>query len=117
MAAFRLLIVDDEATLLDLLRRYLERLGYQAETFTDPTAALASFESDPQRFAMVISDLTLPGMDGEELIDRIRGIHPTIPALISSGRSYQPRLADVAFLQKPFLPKMLIEEVEKLLKR
>jgi two-component system cell cycle sensor histidine kinase/response regulator CckA len=113
----RLLVVDDEVTLLDLLRRYLERIGYEVETHSDPAAALASFEADPQRFAMVITDLTLPGMDGEELIERIRGLNPKIPALISSGHPHEPRLPHTVFLQKPFLPKMLVEAVETVLKK
>ncbi len=112
----RLLIVDDEATLLDLLRRYLERMGYEVETFTDPAEALQSFETGPQRFAMVVTDLTLPGMDGEELIERMRKLRPEFPALIASGRPHEPRLPRTAFLQKPFLPKMLMEEIEKVLK-
>jgi DNA-binding NtrC family response regulator len=113
----RLLIIDDETTLLDLLRRYLERMGYEVEIFADPTEALISFEADPQRFAMVITDLTLPGMDGEEMIERMRKLHPKLPALISSGRPYEPRLPRTSFLQKPFLPKMLLEEVEKTLNK
>ncbi|MGH9594338.1 MAG: response regulator, partial [Bryobacteraceae bacterium] len=86
-------------------------------TFTDPTEALASFESGPQRFAMVVTDLTLPGMDGEELIHRLRRLRPQLPALISSGLPHQPRLPGTGFLQKPFLPKMLIDAVEKMLNR
>jgi DNA-binding NtrC family response regulator len=113
----RLLIVDDEATLLDLLRRYLERMGYEVETFADPAEALASFESGPRRFAMVVTDMTLPGMDGEELIERLRRLNPEIPALISSGFPHQPRQSGTSFLQKPFLPKMLLDEVEKVLKQ
>jgi len=115
MSALRLLIVDDEATLLDLLRRFLERAGYEVETYSDPVPALASFESDPQRFALVITDLSLPGMDGEELIARMRRIQPKLPALISSGRPHEPALPHTRFLQKPFLPKMLIQAVEKAL--
>src|SRR5215467_5189071 len=96
----RLLIVEDESSLLDLIRRYLERVGYEAEAFTDPSDALASFQRDPHRFALVISDLTLPGMDGEELIERIRKLNPAVPALIASGKPYEPVLAGVGFLQK-----------------
>src|SRR5689334_5481829 len=111
----RLLIVDDETTLLDLIRRYLERMGFEVETFTDPGAALVHFESDPQRFDMVMSDLTLPGMEGEEMIERMRRLNPKLPAMIASGRPYVPRLPGVGFLQKPFLPKMLVEEVQTIL--
>jgi DNA-binding NtrC family response regulator len=113
----RLLIVDDEATLLNLLRRFLERTGYEVETFTDPAEALASFASGPERFAMLITDLTLPGMDGEELIERMRQVNPNLPALICSGLPHEPRVSATRFLQKPFLPKMLMEEIEKVLKQ
>ena len=110
-----LLIVDDEPNLLDLLRRYLGRLGYQVETCSDPQEALARFEAQPGRFSLAITDLSLPTLSGEELIERMRQIRPGLPAIITSGYPYQPR-AGVGFLQKPFLPQMLAEAVEKALK-
>jgi len=116
MGAHRLLIVDDEPTLLDLLRRYLERVGFEAETCGDAQQALDLFQADPNRFSLAITDLSLPGINGEGLIERIRQIRPGFPAIITSGYHYQPRSADVGFLQKPFLPKMLVETVEKALK-
>jgi len=110
-----LLIVDDEPNLLDLLRRYLVRLGYQVETCSDPLEALARFEAEPGRFSLAITDLSLPQLNGEELIGRMRQIRPGLPAIITSGYPYQPG-SDVGFLQKPFLPKMLAEAVEKAIK-
>ena len=111
-----LLIVDDEPKLLDLLSRYLGRLGYQVETRGDAQEALALFQADPDRFSMVITDLTLPSLNGEALIERIRDIRPGLPAIVTSGYPYVPQGAGIGFLQKPFLPKMLLEEVEKALK-
>jgi DNA-binding NtrC family response regulator len=111
-----LLIVDDEPNLLDLLRRYLGRAGYQVETCGDPNDALALFQASPDRFSMAITDLSLPAFDGEELIERMRQIRPGLPAIITSGYPYQPRGAGIGFLQKPFLPQMLLEAVEKTLK-
>jgi DNA-binding NtrC family response regulator len=116
MGTERLLIVDDEPKLLDLLRRYLGRLGYEVETRGDAHEALALFQAEPDRFSMAITDLSLPGLNGEELIERIRQIRPGLPAIITSGYPYQPRVAGVGFLQKPFLPQMLAEAVEKALK-
>jgi two-component system cell cycle sensor histidine kinase/response regulator CckA len=116
MGALRLLIVDDEPNLLDLLRRYLGRLGYQVETCGDAQAALALFQAEPDRFGLVITDLSLPGLTGEELIERMRQLRPGFPAIITSGYPYQPRATGVRFLQKPFLPQMLVETVEKVLK-
>ena len=110
-----LLIVDDEPNLLDLLRRYLGRLGYEVVTCGNPQDALALFQAAPDRFSLAITDLSLPSLNGEELIDRMRLIRPGLPAIITSGYAYQPR-AGVGFLQKPFLPKMLAEAVETALK-
>jgi DNA-binding NtrC family response regulator len=112
-----LLIVDDEPKLLDLLRRYLGRLGYEVKTCGDAGEALALFQAEPDRFSMVITDLSLPGLNGEELIERLRQIRAGLPAIITSGYPYQPRGAGIGFLQKPFLPQMLVEAVEKALKR
>jgi len=110
-----LLIVDDEPKLLDLLSRYLGRLGYQVETSGNAEDALARFQAEPDRFTMAITDLSLPSMNGEDLIERLRELRPGLPAIITSGYPYVPRAAGVGFLQKPFLPQMLAEAVEKTL--
>ena len=68
----RLILVDDEPSLADLLKRYLERSGYQVSVCTHPEAALTLLESDPGHYALLITDLTLPGMDGDELVRRSR---------------------------------------------
>ena len=112
----RLLIVDDEPTLLALLRRYLERLGYEVDTAASSRDALARFSREPAGYGMVIADLTLAGMNGEEMIGRMRAANPKLRALIASGYPYEPSLANVGFLQKPFLPDMLAEAVKKALK-
>jgi DNA-binding NtrC family response regulator len=116
MRQVRLLLVDDEGALLELLRKYLERLGFEVDACNTPEAALALFEADPQRYALVLTDLTLPGMNGEEMLDRMRGYNPNLRAVVASGYPYCPRSAQVDFLQKPFLPKMLAEAIDKILK-
>ena len=111
-----LLIVDDEPRLLDLLSRYLTRLGYEVETCGDAQEALTLFQAAPDRFSMAITDLSLTPLNGEDLIDRMRELRPGLPAIITSGYPYVPRTAGVSFLQKPFLPQMLADAVEKGLK-
>jgi DNA-binding NtrC family response regulator len=112
----RLLIIDDEPPLLDLLGRYLGRKGYEVETCATPGDALAQFRADPERFALVITDLSMPEMNGEELIGRLRELRPHLPAIITSGYPYQPQAAGIGFVQKPFLPQVLVEQIEKALK-
>ena len=115
--AARLLLVDDEAVLVDLLKKYLERIGYEVDACTSPEEALAIFVADPKRYALVLTDLTLPGFDGEELLDRMRACDPGLRAILSSGYSHTPRSKQTSFLQKPYLPKMLAESIEKLLRK
>lgn len=117
MRATRLLIVDDEERLLDLLRRFLERRGFQVDACASAEAAWERFSEDPQGFALVITDLTLDDFSGADLIERLRRLRPRLPALITSGYPYVPVLPGVDFLQKPFLPQMLLETVERALKR
>ena len=117
MGAARLLIVDDEETLLNLLRRYLERQGFQVETCATAETALQLVSKEPGGFALVITDLTLKGMNGAELIEQIRRLQPGLPGLITSGYPHVPAAKGVGFLQKPFLPRMLLDAVEQALKR
>jgi CheY-like chemotaxis protein len=117
MGSARLLLVDDEIALVELLKKYLERLGYDVDACHASEEALALFEADPQRYALVLTDLTLPGIDGEQMLDRMRLSNPCLRAVVSSGYPYQSRSPQVEFLQKPYLPKMLAEAIEKILKR
>jgi len=111
-----LLLVEDEAALADLLKRYLERLGYHVDACVHPGAALGFLDAHPARYALLITDLTLPTMSGEQLLERSRERTPGLRAIISSGYPYQPQHAGVEFLQKPFLPKLLAETIERVLK-
>jgi len=113
----QLLLVDDEPALLDLLKRYLERLGYAVEACSQAEVALARFASNPNGYALVVTDLTLDGISGEEMIERMRVIRPGLRAILSSGYPYHPRSADTVFLQKPYVPKILAGLIAKMLKK
>lgn len=83
----RILFVDDEEAMVSLNRQRLERLGYQVETRTDPFEALALFRSHPERFDLVITDTTMPGMSGDGLSRELMKIEPNIPVLLCTGYS------------------------------
>lgn len=118
----RLLLVDDETALLDLMRRYLTRLGYDVDAYSNAHAALQRFESQAGDYAVVVADLSMPGMTGDELLDRILALSPDTRVLVCSGYQYNaarlPHAAQskIAFLQKPFVPKMLAEALDNLMK-
>ena len=111
-----LLLVDDEPALANLLKKYLERLGYQVDACTHPDAALKLLDENPARYQLLVTDLTLPDMSGEELVLRSRERTPMLRAIIASGYPYEPRAAGVEFLQKPFQPAVLAQAVERILK-
>ncbi|BCO09385.1 hypothetical protein GF1_17610 [Desulfolithobacter dissulfuricans] len=83
----RILFVDDEPMIADLGRQMLERLGYTVWATTDPGAALYQLRQDPDGFDLVITDMTMPGMSGEQLVEELHKIRPDIPIIICTGYS------------------------------
>ena len=83
----RILFVDDEELLAQLGRKMLVALGYEVEVATDPEVALAMVKGDPERFALVITDQTMPGMNGVALASQLRQIRPGLPIILTTGYS------------------------------
>ena len=81
----RVLIVDDEQALVTLVSQMLTDVGYAPAGFTASAAALAAFRAAPGRFDAVITDESMPGRSGSELIREIRAIRPHIPIVLVSG--------------------------------
>jgi signal transduction histidine kinase/ActR/RegA family two-component response regulator len=81
----RVLIVDDEAPLVELARRTLQDLGYAPVGFTSSAAALHAFRAEPERFDVLITDERMPGMTGSSLIREVRGIRHSMPVILMSG--------------------------------
>jgi len=81
----RILFVDDEMGLVDLAERALGRLGYQVEGFTDPLRAWSRLESNAADYDLLITDLTMPGLSGLELIQRLEEAAPQLPVIILTG--------------------------------
>jgi PAS domain S-box-containing protein len=81
----RILIVDDERSLADSTRRLLQRMGYATTAFTRSTEAWVAFQTNANQFDLVITDLTMPEMDGLELSRRILGLRPECPVLMTTG--------------------------------
>lgn len=81
----KILFVDDEKAITKLAKLYLERKGLTVSTFNDPSIALEDFSQHPKDYAMVVTDLSMPKMNGVELSSKIRKINETIPILLASG--------------------------------
>ncbi len=119
----RILLVDDEADLSRLLAQYLERAGYRVDICGSAEEALASFDETPDAWDLVLTDLSLPGAHGDEMLRRMLNSRPGLRAILSSGYAYRVESIPVAtpkqiaFLQKPYLPAMLTETLRKMLKQ
>ncbi|MCK8603602.1 hybrid sensor histidine kinase/response regulator [Desulfoferrobacter suflitae] len=83
----RILFVDDDESLAQLGTLQLESLGYHVTAQTNPQKALEMFRSNPDRFDLIITDMTMPGMTGDRLIAEILGIRPNLPAILCTGFS------------------------------
>jgi len=81
----QILVVDDEELIAQLIRRALDVLGYRVDCATLPAAALALVRADPQRFALVLTDQTMPGMSGLVLASHLRQIRPGLPVIMMTG--------------------------------
>lgn len=81
------LLVDDEKALVQLGAEFLGSLGYTVETCTSSVAALDLFKADPDKFHLVITDLTMPVMTGDVLAREIKIIRPGIPIILCTGFS------------------------------
>jgi PAS domain S-box-containing protein len=118
----RILFVDDEAGIVTLAKQMLVRLGYRVETCTRPDDALARFNADPQGFDLLITDMAMPAMSGDQLAEAVLEIRPSLPFILSTGYSRKLerggsdglRLAHNV-IKKPFDMKTLAQVVRQTL--
>lgn len=102
-----ILFVDDEEYLADVGHRMLSRLGYQVTYCTDPLAALEIIKTQPDKFDLLITDMTMPHMSGDLLAMEALSIKPDLSVILCTGYSEQitaekaARLGIASFLMKP----------------
>jgi PAS domain S-box-containing protein len=122
-AGEQILVVDDEAAVGDIAVRMLVRAGYAARSYTDPLDALSAFAEEPDRFAMVLTDLTMPRLTGLDLARELRRVRPEIPIVLGSGFSDElgaDRARDAGIselIMKPYTMSDLAEVVHRVLAR
>jgi CheY-like chemotaxis protein len=112
------LLADDEETIRALSKRMLERMGFRVLLASDGREALEIYAQHRDEIVLVILDLTMPRMNGEEAFREMRAIDPGVRVLMSSGYAENEVAARFAgkgtagFLQKPYTLAMLRERVE-----
>ncbi len=112
----RVLFVDDEKDFADAMSQVLRLQGLEVETTYSGTHALQQYV--PGEFDLVITDLSMPGMDGIEFIRKVRKLHPAQRIIVITGfpsqRSQEQalKLGTLNYIAKPFKPRRFIELVE-----
>ncbi|HEB68676.1 MAG TPA: PAS domain S-box protein [Desulfobulbus sp.] len=117
----RILLVDDEPLLVDIIGRTLTSLGYFVSSFTDSRVALEQFLDHADEIDLIVTDMTMPQLTGIELAQRVLAVSPGMPIILCTGYSEyisadQAREVGVReFVAKPVDNKTLAEVVRKVL--
>ncbi len=116
-----ILFVDDEAELSEIGGQMLEKLGYDPETSSNSTEALAKFRSSPESYDLIVTDMNMPNMNGIKLTREIHKIRPSIPVIICSGFNDSLKRTTIAehgfseLVAKPFTEKTLGQSIKSVL--
>lgn len=117
----RILFIDDEKSIVNMAQKMLERLGYQVETKKNPVDALELFHSKPDWFDLVVTDMTMPYMTGDKLVEQILNISPDMPTILCTGFSEKiseekaQALGIKAFVLKPLVKRDFAVTIRKVL--
>ena len=117
----RILLVDDEAAIINAGKQMLERLGYKVVTRTGSIDALEFFRSQPDQFDLILTDMTMPNMTGVELSKEIMNIRSDIPVILCTGFSEKIdekkalELGIKAFVMKPIVMGKMANTIRRVL--
>jgi len=118
-----ILVVEDQATVRDLVVRSLKHFGFQVQAFADGATALSYARQSDHAFDLVLTDVVMPGMGGRALADALRQIRPALPIVFMSGHTDDTVLrhgieeAREYFLAKPFTPSKLVAKLRAVLEQ
>ena len=118
----RILFVDDDTALTDMYEKLLTRMGYQVTVFNDPEQACVLFCKNPDRFDLVITDMTMPDMTGADLAKSVMAVKKDIPVIVCTGHSdliddYSAReLGIAALVTKPVTRSKMGTAIRSILK-
>jgi PAS domain S-box-containing protein len=117
----KVLVIDDEESVRNVAAALLKTFGLAAVTASNGQDGIDRFRENPGAFDLVLLDLTMPGLDGEETLTRLRAITPDVRVVVVSGYSETDRIGQLAaggpllFLQKPFTRGSLEQKLQEIL--
>lgn len=89
----QVLVVDDEIPILDMMQQHLRKMGYRVTTRADSMEAMKTFRDDQERFDLVITDHTMPGLQGADLAEEMGNLRPDLPVILMTGLNQLPDLS------------------------
>jgi DNA-binding NtrC family response regulator len=119
----KVLIVDDDSDIVQVLKMGLLQNGFSVEAFTNPQEALQSFKSDAESYCLVLSDIRMPGISGIQLSKKIKEVNPNVKVVLMTAFEIRdnefskvfPSTQVDGFVQKPIGIKDLTDKILRLI--
>jgi DNA-binding NtrC family response regulator len=124
-SSIKVLVVDDEPDILNIVRLALQRWGYVVDAFDNPEDALAHFQQNPSGYSLALTDIRMPGMNGIELAKEMQKTRPDIRIMVMTAYAEMndevhdniPAIKKEDIVQKPFGVMQICTAVRKQLGR
>jgi DNA-binding NtrC family response regulator len=115
----KLLIVDDDSDIVQVMKLGLVRNGFSVEAFTNPEEALQSFKSHAESYCLVLSDIRMPSLSGIQLSKKVKEVNPNVKVILMTAFEVRdsefskvfPSTHVDGFVQKPISIKDLIDKI------
>ncbi len=121
MATMKMMLVDDEERFLSTTQKLLTRKGYDVLTAAGGLEGIQAFEKHRDTIDLVVLDMIMPTVGGEEVFGRIRAVDPDAKVLLASGYAVDDRVAELlqrgrsGFIKKPFGIKEMSHKIQEIL--
>ena len=115
----KLLVVDDDSDIVQVLKMGLIKNGFMVEAFTNPQEALQSFKSDAESYCLVLSDIRMPSLSGIQLSKKVKEVNPNVKVVLMTAFEIRdsefskvfPSTQVDGFVQKPIGIKELTDKI------
>jgi DNA-binding NtrC family response regulator len=119
----KLLIVDDDYDIVQVLKMGLLKKGFSVEAFTNPKEALQSFKSDAESYCLVLSDMRMPALSGIQLSKKVKEVNPNVKVVLMTAFEIRdiefskvfPSTQIDGFVQKPIGINQLTDKILRLI--